>query len=433
MKAMARAGAAGAIGERKAMAQAEMAGAIGDTTAPNAAESVDATHHVRTMPISEPVNAVRSRRSRYLSTGPLVWVATIVVTTLLLSLLKQALWLVVPLLLAIILYYALFPAVRRLTLMGVERETAAAIVAGGFLLAAFAAMLPTLPWLAAQLMSGEKALLHYLAGGRVLLDRTLTILESQLGFLRQLDFHAEMGRKITEFGATYVQTHLTGALIGAAAWLPSLLLAPFLAFFFLRDGRRFLKFAAEAVPNAYFERTLYMVERVDSTARAYFQGLLKLTVIDTICLAVGLSIIGMHSAFVLGMLAAVLAWVPFIGSIIGCVIVVLVAATDFPNTPSLVYAAIALFIFVRLLDDFVFMPLTIGRSLHMHPLPTVLLIFVGGAVAGIPGLILVLPLAGVVMVIAGTIGGIIDDPRLRHRHAFAKRLRTKRITADLQA
>jgi hypothetical protein len=47
-------------------------------------------------------------------------------------------------------------------------------------------------------------------------------------------------------------------------------------------------------------------------------------------------------------------------------------------------------------------------------------------------LILVLPLAGVVMVVAGTIGGIIDDPRLRARHGFAKRLRSQRINADLQ-
>ncbi len=120
-------------------------------------------------------------------------------------------------------------------------------------------------------------------------------------------------------------------------------------------------------------------------------------------------------------MAAVLAWVPFVGSVIGCVIVVLVAATDFPSDPWVVYAAVALFLFVRLLDDFVFMPLTVGRSLHMHPLPTVLLIFVGGAVAGIPGLILVLPLAGVVMVVAGTIGEIVNDPRLRARHGFARR------------
>jgi predicted PurR-regulated permease PerM len=123
--------------------------------------------------------------------------------------------------------------------------------------------------------------------------------------------------------------------------------------------------------------------------------------------------------------------VPYVGSVMGCVIVLLVAATDFPDSPSIVYAAVALFILVRLLDDFVFMPLTVGRSLDMHPLPTVLLIFLGGAVAGIPGLILVLPLAAVIMVITGTIGGIIDDPRLRARHRHAKTLRARRITADL--
>jgi len=369
--------------------------------------------------------------SRYLSTGPLVWAATLVCTTLLLSMLKQALWLVVPFLFAIILYYALFPAVRRLTLAGVERETSAAIVAGSFFVVAVAAMVPTLPWLAAQAVNGEEALFRYLGGGRMLVDRTLTALESQFGFLKRMDFHAEMGRKIEEFSGTYMQEHLTEALLGVAAWLPALLLAPFLAFFFLRDGRRFLKFLSDAVPNAYFERTLYMIERVDGTARAYFQGLLKLTLIDTICLALGLLAIGMPGAIALGLMAAMLAWVPFIGSVIACGIVVLVAATDFPADPWVVYAAIGLFLFVRLLDDFVFMPLTVGRSLQMHPLPTVLLIFVGGAVAGIPGLILVLPLAGVVMVVAGTIGGIVNNPRLRARHDYAKALRARRITADL--
>ena len=371
--------------------------------------------------------------SRYLSSGPIVWVATMACTTLLLVVLRQALWLVVPFLLAIILYYALFPMVRRLTLAGIERETAAAIVAGGTLVAAVAALVPTLPWLAAQAVSGQEALFRYLAGGRLLVERSLGMLESQFRFLKDLDFHAEMSRKMADFGGTYVKDHLGDVLLGTAAWLPALLLAPFLAFFFLRDGRRFLKYLAEAVPNAYFERTLYMIDRVDGTAKAYFQGLLKLTMIDTICLALGLATIGMPAAFALGLMAAILAWVPFVGSVIGCVIVVLVAATDFPSSPWVVYAAIGLFLFVRLLDDFVFMPLTVGRSLHMHPLPTVLLIFLGGAVAGIPGLILVLPLAGVVMVITGTIGGIVNDPRLGARHAFAKRLWARRITADLQS
>jgi predicted PurR-regulated permease PerM len=371
--------------------------------------------------------------SQYLSTGPLVWVATLVCTVLLLGVLKQALWLVVPFLFAIILYYVLFPAVRRLTLAGVERKTAAAIVAGGFFVLAAGAMVPTLPWLAAQAISGEEAVSRYLQGGWALVDRTLVALEAQFGFLKRINFHAEMGRKIAEHSATYLQEHLTETLLAVAAWLPALLLAPFLAFFFLRDGRKFLRSLCDAVPNAYFERTLYMIERVDGTARAYFEGLLKLTLIDTACLALGLAAIGMPGALALGLMAAILAWVPYIGSIIGCVIVVLVAATDFPADPWVVYAAIGLFLLVRLLDDFVFMPLTIGRSLHMHPLPTVLLIFAGGAVAGVPGLILALPLAGVVMVVIGTIGGIVNSPRLRARHAFAKALQAQRTTADLKS
>ena len=379
-----------------------------------------------------PLEAEDVGASRYLSSGPLVWAATISCTTLLLALLKQVLWLVIPFLLAIILYYALFPAVRRLTLAGVARETAAAVVAGGFFVLTVAAMVPGVSWLAANAVTGEQAFYRYLEAGRKLIDRTLALLESQFGFLERMGLQEAMGRKIAEFGGTHLQEQVTAALLGAAAWLPSLLLAPFLAFFFLRDGRRFLKFLGGAVPNAHFERTLYMIERVDNTARAYFQGLLKLTAINTVCLSVGLALLGVPGAPALGLTAAVLAWVPLVGSIIGGAMVVLVTATDFPANPEIVYAAIAVFMLVRLLDDFVFMPLTVGRSLRMHPLPTVLLIFIGGAVAGIPGLVMALPLSGVVMVVAGTIGGILNDPRLRARHAFARTLRVRRITADLQ-
>ena len=60
-----------------------------------------------------------------------------------------------------------------------------------------------------------------------------------------------------------------------------------------------------------------------------------------------------------------------------------------------------------------------------------IMIFVGGAVAGVAGLMLVLPLLGVVMVLGETIGEITTDPRLRARHAFAKRLQHRQVTHDL--
>lgn len=102
-------------------------------------------------------------------------------------------------------------------------------------------------------------------------------------------------------------------------------------------------------------------------------------------------------------------------------------------SPATVYAAIALFLLVRLLDDFVFMPLTIGRSLQMHPLVSVLLLFIGGAVAGVLGLVIVLPLAGVVMIVVDCVARILLDRRLMARYAFARRLRSMSANADLKA
>jgi predicted PurR-regulated permease PerM len=314
----------------------------------------------------------------------------------------------------------------------VSRQAAAALAGGGIAVLAIAIIVLTVPWLLAQSVAGEEALNRYLEGGRVLIDRTLQTLESQFAFLRRLNVHAEVGRIAEEFGSTFMQKQLPEALMRAAGGLPTLLLAPFFAFFLLRDGRSLLEMLYGAVPNAFFERSVYMFDRVHMTARNYFQGLLKLAAADTVMLSIGLLAIGVPGAFVLGVIAAVLAWIPVVGAVVGGTIVVLAAATAFPADPWVVYASLAIFVTVRMLDAVVVMPLTVGRSIALHPVPTVLMIFIGGTVAGIPGLILALPLAGVVSTVVGTIGGIVTDPRLRARHAHAKALEAQRMTADLR-
>jgi predicted PurR-regulated permease PerM len=367
------------------------------------------------------------------SAGPLTWLATFGLTTLLLVSLQHALWLVVPFLLAIVLYYILFPAVRYLSRAGMSHESAAAAVSGLFSLAAVLVMVPFSAWIVANSANGEVAFWNYVESGKGLIGRVLGEMEARFGFMAQWDLQNEFPRKASELGQRFVQEHVTGVLIGAAAWVPSLLLAPFLAFFFLRDGRRFVNRLIRVVPNAFFERTLHLVDRVDTMARSYFQGLLYLTLIDTACLGIGLAVLGVPSALGLALLAAVLGWIPIVGSIIGCIIVVLVTVADGAASPGTVYAAIALFLLVRFLDDFVFVPLTIGRSLQMHPLVSVLLLFIGGAVAGVLGLIIVLPLAGVVMIIVDCVARILLDRRLMARYAFAQRLRSMSANADLKA
>ncbi len=364
--------------------------------------------------------------------GPIVWAAIIAGTCLILFLFQKILWLVVPFVLALIIYYALLPLKWRLVLGGMSHDQAAGWVSSG----AFALLLLVgvlgFPTLLSEVVTWQDSAMRYLDGGIQFLTTSIIQLEGRFDMLAQAHASEEMARQIAEFSAHFAEKYVPTIAMTIAAWSPSLLLAPFLAFFMLRDGWRFRKFLARAVPNAYFERSLFLMDQVDRTARLYFIGLIQLTLLDTFCLAVGLWLIGVSGALLLGLLTAVLAWVPYIGSVLGCLLIVLVAATDFPGNPGVAYAAIGLFIFVRLLDDFFFMPLTIGKSLNMHPLLTVLMIFVGGAVAGVPGLMLVLPVLGVAMVLGETIGMLVTDPRLRARHVHERALQQQLVTKDLK-
>jgi len=363
--------------------------------------------------------------------GPVVWAANIAGTCLILFLFQKILWLVVPFVLALVIYYALLPLKLRLVLAGVSHDAAAAWVSlGSFLLLVLMGML-VFPMLVAQAVTWQASTTRYLSGGIQMLTAIITQLEERFSILAQAHAGEAFAAQIADFSANFADKYLTVIAMNIAVWSPALLLAPFLAFFMLRDGWRFRKFLIRAVPNAYFERCLYLMNQVDRTARLYFVGLIKLTVLDTACLAGGLLLLGISGAVLLGLLAAVLAWIPFVGSIVGCFLIVLIVATDFPGNPGIVYATVALFLTVRLLDDFVFMPLTIGKSLNMHPLLTVLMIFIGGAVAGVPGLMLVLPVLGVIMVLGETVGLLVTDPRLRARHAHERALQQQLVTRDL--
>jgi len=362
--------------------------------------------------------------------GPLVWVAIIGTTCLLLAALQKLLWLTVPFLLALVLYYMLQPLMQMLIYRGVTRDTAAGAVMASFLgLIALMVML-AFPIFGARLLDWQTTTLRYLEGGYALLDHSLRSLEASWDVFAKARLADTMALRLADFSNS-LTSHAEPLVMGAATWAPALLLTPFLAFFFLRDGRHFLRFLAGAVPNAFFERSLQLIAAVDRTARAYFQGLLLLTVLDTITLGLGLWILGFPGAWLLGLICAVLAWLPYIGSILGGLLVVLVAATDFPQAPQMAWWAAGLFVVARMLDDFVYMPMTIGKSLHMHPLLTVVMIFVGGAVAGVPGLMLVLPVLGVVMVIGHALGQLFTDPRLVARHRHAGKLRAAIAGVDL--
>jgi len=413
--------------------------------------------------------------NRALASGPVVWLGIILTTCLLLVLFQSMLWLVMPVLLAVVAYYLLSPLVAFAMSRGMSRGRAVLIITvilsvillgvGFFIAPKINSTVHNLPkqideygQVATRLVDDFKKTLynylpflqpHHVAPNHGLNEDNpaapesvvapaappLTLKFSPAAAPASVPTVPAMPSTTSDDVANEVadlQAEYSGDIaMQLAHWIPSLFLVPFITYYFLLEGPRFKRFLVQAIPNAFFEKTLYLFYRVDDQLRHYFQGLLALTALDALCLGTGLYFFGLSAPFFLAVLAAVMAWLPYLGSIAGGLMVVLVAAKDFPESHWLPYEVVGLFIGVRLLDDFVFMPMTVGRSLHMHPLVTVLMIMLAGAVAGIAGLLLVMPVLGVVMVAGQIVGELATDERILARHRHARRLKRQRARADL--
>ncbi|HEY8353392.1 MAG TPA: AI-2E family transporter [Methylophilaceae bacterium] len=387
----------------------------------------DAAHRIETPPLRQGYG-FSSLRS---VPGPLTWAGILAVTCLLLFVFKKVLWLVVPFLLALILYYMLQPLARRMILAGVSSNIAAISLSGLFLLVISICILSFYPLAIANADAWQTALARYLAGGATLLESMMQSFKEQFGFLRQAQFDENLYLRFRDFSTHFSDRYLGDFILGIATWLPSLLLTPIISFFLLKDHARLRKMLGGAVPNAFFEKTLYLMHAVDRTARIYFVGLMKVALLDTLIMTCGFWLLGLNAPLLLGIMVAVLNWIPYLGPLLGFAVVMMVIAADFPGNLPLVYGVITLFIALRALDDLFFLPLIVGKSLRIHPLLTLMMFLVGEAIAGIAGLMLVIPILGIVTVLGETLEIILTDLRLQARHRYANHMRWLAVRRDL--
>jgi predicted PurR-regulated permease PerM len=358
--------------------------------------------------------------------GAVTLLVIIAITGLLLFLFQKIIWLVVPGLLALIAYYCFRPIVDRLAVRGLGHRTAAQCVWLLLQLATLALVLAAILLAGSKAGAWQKSFERYLTGGQNLMKQSAESLERAAPIFEKLNLRAQVDRYTKELTEQFAEKSLLPTAWLLLKWLPSLLLIPYLTYFMLSDATRLKKYVIRSVPNAFFERALLLFSRLDESLENYFRGLLLLTLLDATSLSAGLIALGLPNAIWLGLATAVLAWIPYVGSLIGCILVVLIAATDFPDKTWMAYACLILFLLVRLLDDFVFLPMTVGRKLHVHPLLSVLMLFLGAEVAGATGLVLALPLFGLTAVIGDAVAQIVSDRRLWARYRATHQLEVSR-------
>jgi predicted PurR-regulated permease PerM len=181
----------------------------------------------------------------------------------------------------------------------------------------------------------------------------------------------------------------------------------FMSFFFLRDGHLFDRIVLTISPDKHMDKVKNIMHSSRLLLTRYFLGLLIQVSIVTLLVTLGLSIIGVKNAFLIGFLAGLFNLIPYIGPIIGAIIAMLIAITSNLSidlqpelTPKLLKIA-AVFATIQLLDNFIFQPYIFSNSVHAHPLEIFIVISLAGALGGIGGMIIAIPAYTLIRIVAG--------------------------------
>ncbi|WP_425236692.1 AI-2E family transporter [Ulvibacterium sp.] len=171
----------------------------------------------------------------------------------------------------------------------------------------------------------------------------------------------------------------------------------FISFFFLKDSKLFQKGLLTFVPDDKESGMVKSIDKINNLLSRYFVGLLLQIFILFVIYTIVLLIVGIENAIVIAFLCALFNIIPYIGPIIGGVIMILLTMTsnlgmDFSTVilPKAGYVLIGLVI-GQLIDNFFSQPFIFSNSVKSHPLEIFLIIIIAGLLFGVVGMIVAVP------------------------------------------
>ena len=184
------------------------------------------------------------------------------------------------------------------------------------------------------------------------------------------------------------------AFLRLAAYVPWLVLIPILAFFLLKDATSFRTGALGFVPAGKRHHAEEVLDRIDAALAAYIRAQLVACLIVGAIVGVGLTVLRVPYAAVLGVVAGLAEFVPLIGPLVIAAVAAVVAAM---HAPMLAVWVLVFLGVVRVLEDYVIYPRLIGSNIHLHPLAVIIAVLAGAELGGAVGVLLSVPVLAVVL------------------------------------
>ncbi|HLL42449.1 MAG TPA: AI-2E family transporter [Segetibacter sp.] len=211
---------------------------------------------------------------------------------------------------------------------------------------------------------------------------------------RQVAFINDQSKKLLNYAG--------GILGGAATSLTSVFifvgLIPIYVFLILFYKNLLLRFIFLWFPPDSHDKVKDGMRETQSIIKSYLVGLLIQISYITILLGASLMIIGIKHALLIGVIFAILNLIPYIGALIGNIVGVLLTLTSSQEVWP-IYTVLITIAVVQFLDNNILMPRIVGSKVKINALASIVGVIVGGAVAGISGMFLSLPLIAILKIV----------------------------------
>jgi predicted PurR-regulated permease PerM len=327
------------------------------------------------------------------------WLAALVVVVLVLWVLGQVL---LPFIAAMALAYVLDPLTTRLQGWGIIRPLAALATISLVVLAFIVLILLIAPIVINQLSGLIENIPGYVRRVQGLIaDPSRPWLQRLLG--EGISGADKSLSDLVKQGMGWFTTFLASLWAGGRALvsiLSLLVVTPIVTFYLLKDWPRLITTVDRWVPLQQRDTVHALARDINTAIAGYLRGQSLVCLLLGSYYAIGLTLVGLNFGFLIGLISGLITFIPYVGSMSGLLVALAVAIGQFWPDWTWIFIVLAIFLVGQFLEGNVLTPKLVGESTGLHPVWLMFALFVFGYLFGFVGLLVAVPLAAAIGVLA---------------------------------
>jgi predicted PurR-regulated permease PerM len=208
--------------------------------------------------------------------------------------------------------------------------------------------------------------------------------------------------EIVSQGSGFIATFLTSLWSGGRAVfqvLSLLIITPVVAFYLLCDWNRVVVTVDGWIPRQHRDTIHGLLRDMDAAIAGFVRGQALICLILAAFYAIGLTLVGLNSGFLIGLMTGLFSFIPFVGAATGFIVAAIVAVAQFwPDWMSM-GLVIGVFVIGQGLEGYVLSPNLVGAKVGLHPVWLMFALLAFGYLLGFVGLLIAIPLAAAIGVL----------------------------------